>query len=71
MLDLTYEQIKENFEAECGSFQHTIYSRHAWREAVAQDDTILGYWDWAFHQYVNEDADDSDFDPADNGNQGS
>ena len=29
--------------------EHEVYTRAAWRDEVATQDTILGYWDWVYH----------------------
>lgn len=29
--------------------EHPLATREAWRQAVANDDTVNGYWDWAAH----------------------
>jgi hypothetical protein len=37
--------------------QHLKYLRESWRYDVANNDTLLGYWDWCRHQ---EEADIND-----------
>jgi hypothetical protein len=33
-----------------GDAEHPAVTRQMWREAVAQHETISGYWDWAAHR---------------------
>jgi hypothetical protein len=35
-----------------GDGEHPIFLRKHWREAVAQEHTVHGYWDWAREQIV-------------------
>jgi hypothetical protein len=32
---------------------HPAYRRKSWREAVSEDDTLLGYWDWVAKQLAD------------------
>lgn len=38
---------------------HWVIPKEHWREAVNQDDTDLGYWEWVHHQ-IAEYQDDLD-----------
>lgn len=33
-----------------GDGEHPVFARDSWRVAVANQDTISGYWDWVEHQ---------------------
>jgi hypothetical protein len=33
-----------------GDGEHPVISRGTWRDAVAQQETISGYWDWTAHR---------------------
>ena len=46
--ELSAEQLDEKYNPE-GDGQHPGYTRRAWRSAVAQEDTLCGYWDWVWH----------------------
>lgn len=39
-----------------GDGEHPVISRQTWREAVAQQETISGYWDWTAHKIAEETA---------------
>lgn len=39
-----------------GDGQHPFFTRANWREAVANDDTISGYWDWVYNEICNWDV---------------
>lgn len=47
-----------------GDGEHPVISRQEWRDAVAQQDTISGYWDWLTSQIDNRLGSD-DSAPAD------
>lgn len=52
---LSAEELADKYAGEDGSWgQHPIFRRQEWREEVANDDTLLGYWAWVHHQ-LNED----------------
>lgn len=34
---------------------HPVHSRTIWRNAVADNDTVSGYWDWVYQMLQNED----------------
>lgn len=53
--DLSVEELAEKYAGkDGGGGQHPVYHRPDWREEVANDDTLLGYWAWVHHQ-LNED----------------
>jgi len=62
-------ELSDQFDEECSFFEHPYWTRSSWRVAVNQQDTLLGYWDWAKHQFV-QDQEAKAFNPSDNGNQG-
>lgn len=33
-----------------GDGEHPDHSRHTWRQAVGNEETLLGYWEWVSHQ---------------------
>jgi hypothetical protein len=33
-----------------GDGEHPVVTRQEWREAVAQQETVSGYWDWTAHK---------------------
>ena len=37
---------------------HPEHSRNIWRNAVADNDTVEGYWDWVYNMLQNEDEPD-------------
>lgn len=47
-----------------GGGQHPHFTRADWREAVAGDDTISGYWPWVHGRIQDVDADCTDGQPA-------
>lgn len=42
---LSAEQLEQKFNA-CGEGEHPMFTVRMWREAVAQKDTLSGYWEW-------------------------
>ena len=40
--------------------EHPDYPRSDWQDEVANDDTLLGYWDWVDHRIEAEDREDDD-----------
>lgn len=34
---------------------HPVHDRNIWRNAVADNDTVSGYWDWVYQMLQNED----------------
>ena len=51
--DLTPEQLDDKYNPD-GEGEHPKYTRDDWREAVAQEYTISGYWAWVSHQLTGE-----------------
>jgi len=49
-LNAKAEQLDAEFN-ENGDGEHPDYPRAMWREAVADESTLLGYWQWV--AYVN------------------
>ena len=53
--DLSVDELAEKYAGKDGGWgQHPLFTRQAWREVVANDDTLLGYWAWVHHR-LNED----------------
>lgn len=53
--DLSVDELAEKYAGKDGGWgQHPVFPRPDWREEVANDDTLLGYWAWVHHQ-LNED----------------
>lgn len=46
---LTPEQLDDKYNPD-GDGEHPDFSRWDWRQAVASEDTIVGYWEWVSHQ---------------------
>ena len=57
---LTAEQLDDKYNPEGGG-QHPQITRREWRENVADDNTISGYWVWLKHQ-LDEAQDELDRD---------
>lgn len=51
--DLTPEQLDDKYNPH-GDGEHPKHTREDWREAVAQEHTISGYWAWVSHQLTGE-----------------
>ena len=47
------EELDEMFNPEGGG-EHPGYPREEWRHAVANEDTVSGYWEWVRHQLIDE-----------------
>lgn len=54
--DLTAEQLDDRYNPEGGG-EHPMHPRTDWRYEVANEDTLVGYWDWVAHK-IAEDAND-------------
>lgn len=50
---LTADQLNDKYNPEGGG-QHPAYTREDWMLAVANEDTLVGYWDWAWHRLEEE-----------------
>lgn len=50
---LTSEQLDSKYNLDGGG-QHPGYTRWYWRQDVAGQDTLRGYWDWLVSQLVQE-----------------
>jgi hypothetical protein len=37
-----------------GDGEHPVVTRQEWREAVAQQETVSGYWDWTAHKIAED-----------------
>lgn len=48
-LYLSPDQLDDKYNWD-GDGEHPKIPRSAWREAVAQNDTISGYWEWVSHK---------------------
>lgn len=46
---LSADQLDDKYNPE-GDGEHPVFSREQWREGVANQDTISGYWVWAAYQ---------------------
>jgi hypothetical protein len=42
------DQLDEHYNPEGGG-EHPVFSRADWRDAVANEDTLSGYWEWVEH----------------------
>lgn len=51
--DLSPEQLDDAYNPD-GDGEHPRYTRARWREQVAQQYTISGYWVWVHHQLHTE-----------------
>ena len=52
---LDAEELADKYAGEDGSWgEHPIFRRQEWREEVANDDTLQGYWAWVVSK-LNED----------------
>ncbi|QCT95511.1 hypothetical protein FEV13_00560 (plasmid) [Stutzerimonas degradans] len=43
--ELSAEQLDDKYNSD-GSGEHPMFTRQMWREAVANEDTLRGYWPW-------------------------
>lgn len=50
---LSSEEI-EKLLSPAGGEEHVYFTRVAWRNAVINDDTIAGYWDWVCTELESE-----------------
>ena len=50
---LSAEQLDNKYNPE-GDGEHPEYTRLQWRDAVAQESTISGYWAWVYHMITME-----------------
>jgi hypothetical protein len=49
-LRLSREQLQEKYEAhDSGWGSHPNYTRQDWKYAVANDDSLSGYWEWVYY----------------------
>lgn len=51
--DLSPEQLDDKYNPD-GDGQHPTHTRRWWREAVANDETLQGYWQWVANQIEEE-----------------
>lgn len=51
--DLSAEELDEKYNTN-GDGEHPKITRKIWREAVAREDTISGYWLWVAHTLITE-----------------
>ena len=52
---LSAEELADKYAGEDGSWgQHPIFRRQEWREEVANDDTLQGYWAWVVSKLNEE-----------------
>ena len=52
---LNSEELADKYAGEDGSWgQHPIFRRQEWREEVANDDTLQGYWAWVVSKLNEE-----------------
>lgn len=52
---LSAEELDHKYNPDGGG-EHPKFTREDWRDAVANDETILGYWDWLEEQIREEDG---------------
>lgn len=48
-LVLSAEQLDDKYNPE-GDGEHPLFQRCNWRQAVMQEETVCGYWDWVVRQ---------------------
>lgn len=48
-LDLSADQLDHKYNPE-GDGEHPTYIRAMWREAVASENTLSGYWQWVANE---------------------
>lgn len=46
---LTADQLDHKYNQDGGG-QHPVHTRDDWINAVSNDETLIGYWDWVEHQ---------------------
>ena len=52
---LSAEELAQKYAGEDGSWgQHPIFRRQEWREEVANDNTLQGYWSWVVSKLEEE-----------------
>ena len=52
---LSAEELEDKYAGEDGSWgEHPIFRRQEWREEVANDDTLQGYWAWVVSKLNEE-----------------
>ena len=51
---LSPEQLAARYNPEGDGGEHPIFMRANWQDAVAQDDTLQGYWSWVHHMLTTE-----------------
>ena len=52
---LSAEELADKYAGEDGSWgQHPIFRRQEWREELANDDTLRGYWAWVVSKLNEE-----------------
>lgn len=44
-VSLSPEQLDDKYNPD-GDGEHPRFTREAWRQAVVQEETLRGYWDW-------------------------
>lgn len=42
-----------------GYGEHPLYPLHTWRDQVADQDTVSGYWQWVSHMLMTNENDES------------
>jgi hypothetical protein len=50
---LSGEELDNEYNPD-GEGEHPLMTRHQWRTAVANEETLVGYWDWVSYQLANE-----------------
>ncbi len=48
-LQLSPEQLDDKYNLD-GDGEHPVYPRKAWRDAVAREETLFGYWEWVAYK---------------------
>lgn len=56
MSTLTFEQFKKKYQDpdRGGWSDHPHYDFEDWQYEVANNDTRIGYWEWAYNQYIDD-----------------
>ncbi|NLA66717.1 MAG: hypothetical protein GX856_00440 [Gammaproteobacteria bacterium] len=57
-LFLSADQLDVKYNPD-GDGEHPWHTRKDWRQEVASESTLLGYWEWVVHK-VGQDEDDID-----------
>lgn len=53
---LSADELREKYSTACNNGEHPRYLRVDWRDAVANDTTLVGYWQWVEDQIEQEET---------------